>query len=84
MVEYLDPGDKDLGENTPKAPFFSNAPASSDTRLAEGEKGKGIERDDPGESETWAAGKIQESQADFPSVSLLVLSELEAHSLVHL
>lgn len=77
MAEYLDPGDSDLSENTPRAPFFSNAPARTD--LGGAGKGKGADWDDPSKLYT-----PQNMNAHPPPVSLMVLSELEAASLVHL
>jgi hypothetical protein len=48
MAEYLDPGDKDLVEHVPKAPWFSNAPSTIAERAGMGIRNVQAERDDPG------------------------------------
>ena len=50
MAVYLDPGDKAFGENSPKPPFFPNAPGNtSGLRMAQASGRTWGERDDPSE-----------------------------------
>jgi hypothetical protein len=49
MAEYLDPGDRDLVEHVPRAPWFNNTPSTVAERAGMRVRDGLTERDDPGE-----------------------------------